>query len=227
MITFGAIVGPVRFLAVREVETLHELGLSNFGGAACVREPALLDAAIAMARTAFGDQFAHAVPFGMAAAYKFHLSRNHPYIDGNKRTAFAAGVAFLHLNGWEVTADQASAARIVLDVVAERCSKDALGDWYQASSRARPSIELRDFVQQQLDFVQVESAFTSFAVGSAAERVASVREAGESIPMIRQASLAAMAAAQAGDHQASIVLDTQALLLTVLSRIAEDAGYEW
>jgi len=226
VITFGAIVRPVRFFAVREVETLHELGLSNFGGAAGVREPALLDAAIAMARTAFGDQFAHAVSFGMAAGYTLHLSRNRPYIDGNKRTAFAAGVAFLHLNGWEVTADHASAAQIVLDVVAGRCSKDALGDWYQASSRARPSIELRDFVQQ-LDFVQVESAFTSFAVGSAAERVASVREAGESIPMIRQASLAAMAAAQAGDHQASIVLDTQALLLTVLYRIAEDAGYEW
>ncbi len=226
MITHGVLVRPVRFLTFREVETLHELGLSMYGGGAGLRDRALLDGAIAMARTAFGDRYAHDVPFGMAAAYTFHIALNHPYIDGNKRTAFAAAVAFLHINGWEVTADQPSAAQVVLDVVAGRCSKQALSDWFQSNSRARPSLELRDFMQQ-LDFMQVESAFSAVAAGGGEERLASVREAGESIPMIRQASLGAIAAAQAGDQQTALVLDTQALLLTVLYRIAEDSGYEW
>jgi death-on-curing protein len=88
-----------RFLTMAEVCRIHDSQLDEFGGQAGVRDNGLLEAAIAMPMARFGDQFLHDDLGAMAGAYLFHISRNHCFIDGNKRAATAAAVMFLRLNG--------------------------------------------------------------------------------------------------------------------------------
>ena len=63
----------------------------------------LLESAIAMPRASFGGEWLHKDDYEMAAAYAFHISRNHPFVDGNKRTGLACALAFFKLNGLSVS----------------------------------------------------------------------------------------------------------------------------
>jgi len=71
----------------------------SYGGAAGVRDINLLSSAVAMPYASFAGEFLHKGIFEMAAAYAFHISQNHPFLDGNKRTALASALVFLELNG--------------------------------------------------------------------------------------------------------------------------------
>lgn len=87
------------FLDVGDVLAIHRRGLDRFGGSDGVREPKLLDSAVAQPRATFGGAFLHEDLFQMAAAYLFHLVKNHPFVDGNKRAGLGAALVFLDLNG--------------------------------------------------------------------------------------------------------------------------------
>lgn len=87
------------FLDVEDVLAVHRRGLDRFGGSDGVREPKLLDSAVSQPRATFGGIFLHEDLFQMAAAYLFHIVKNHPFIDGNKRAGLAAALVFLELNG--------------------------------------------------------------------------------------------------------------------------------
>ncbi len=87
------------FLDVEDVLLIHEEQLAKYGGSAGVRDPDLLDSAVAMARATAGGEFVHEGLFAMAAAYAFHIAQNQPFIDGNKRTGLLAAIVFLDLNG--------------------------------------------------------------------------------------------------------------------------------
>ncbi len=81
---------------------IHSDQVVRYGGASGLRDRGLLESAVAMSRATFGKKYLHRYPFGMAAAYMFHLVQNHPFVDGNKRTGAASALVFLDLNGWEV-----------------------------------------------------------------------------------------------------------------------------
>lgn len=98
----GVLPKPPRFLEIDEVLTLQESAVDEYGGTYGVRELGLLEAAVNMPRQAIDGAFTHEIPFGMAAAYAFHICKNHPFVDGNKRTALAVCIVFLRLNGWEL-----------------------------------------------------------------------------------------------------------------------------
>ena len=91
-----------KFLTLSEILEFHQDLIETFGGSPGVRDLGLAESAVAMAEAGTGDEFFHAFPFEMAAAYAFHLVQNHPFVDGNKRTAFAAALTFLELNGYPV-----------------------------------------------------------------------------------------------------------------------------
>ena len=93
---------PPRFLTLAEVLEFHEDLIREFGGSPGVRDLALAESAVAMPYAGAGGEFFHAFPFEMAAAYAYHIAQNHPFIDGNKRTAFASALTFLELNGYAV-----------------------------------------------------------------------------------------------------------------------------
>ena len=73
--------------------------LAEFGGLDGIRDMGLLDSAIAQPRATFGGDFLHEDLFAMAAAYLFHMVKNHPFLDGNKRTGLLAATTFLDING--------------------------------------------------------------------------------------------------------------------------------
>jgi death on curing protein len=222
----GALAKPPRFLTEEEVLTLHELAIHAFGGKSGLRDRGVLLSAITMPQQGLADAYAHSMPFGMAAAYTFHLAKNHPFIDGNKRVAFAAAATFLYVNGWALVADEDDAANQVLAVVTGSLSKELLEAWIQAHVRPRPTLELRDFFST-IRYKQLAESFSALADGPQHERVASILEASGPIPAINEGNIGAVAAEQAGHAENAAILRHHTLLLTVLYRVAEDRGYEW
>jgi len=90
------------FLTLEDVLQIHEDQIERFGGAVGLRDRGLLESAIAQPQASFGGVFAHHDLFEMAAAYLFHLTSNHPFIDGNKRIGLASALVFLEINGIEI-----------------------------------------------------------------------------------------------------------------------------
>ena len=87
------------FLSVDEVRDLHRLQLERYGGPADLRDRALLESAVAQPAATFEAEYLHDGLYAMAAAYLYHLVRNHPFLDGNQRTGLLAALVFLALNG--------------------------------------------------------------------------------------------------------------------------------
>ena len=92
-------------LTVEIVREIHAEVIKSFGGSDGVRDQALLESAVAAPQASFGGESPYADLAEIAAAYLFYLCRNHPFIDGNKRTALGACIVFLRLNGIEPQPD--------------------------------------------------------------------------------------------------------------------------
>jgi death on curing protein len=119
----------------RVLHAVHDEQLAEHGGGTGVRDAGLFESAINRPQ-----QLAH---YGtpdvseLAAAYGYGISRNHPFIDGNKRTAFVALEMFLVLNGHELVADDADCVLTMLAVAAGDIAESDLADWVRI--RIRPS----------------------------------------------------------------------------------------
>jgi death-on-curing protein len=111
------------FLTLDEVLRIHSDQIRRYGGRRGVRDLGLLSSALAMPEASFGGLALHSSLPEMAAAYLFHIARNHPFVDGNKRTALAAALAFLWLNGRRLEADDDELTRMVTDLAAGRIGK--------------------------------------------------------------------------------------------------------
>ncbi|MBA3393926.1 MAG: type II toxin-antitoxin system death-on-curing family toxin [Deltaproteobacteria bacterium] len=88
-----------RFLTLDEVLGLHQRQIERYGGGSGIRDLGLLQSAISMPAASFDGVWLHGSLEEMAAGYLFHLAQNHPFVDGNKRTAAIAMIVFLRLNG--------------------------------------------------------------------------------------------------------------------------------
>jgi death-on-curing protein len=104
------------FLELDDVLAMHFQLVEAFGGSHGIRDKALLESALEMPRSGFGHEYFHKSIFEMAAAYLFHIAKNHPFIDGNKRIGFASAHAFLQINGYALTADNNTMYELVLHV---------------------------------------------------------------------------------------------------------------
>ena len=89
----------LRYLDVEAVLAIHAEVLAAHGGLPGLRDQGLLESAVAAPKASFGGQPLISDPVEVAAAYLFYLCRNHPFADGNKRTALAAALIFLEANG--------------------------------------------------------------------------------------------------------------------------------
>jgi death on curing protein len=104
------------FLTLAEVLEIHQDQIVRYGGDPGLRDMSLLKSALGMPAATFGGEFLHTNMFEMAAAYLFHLVKNHPFIDGNKRVGAVAAIVFLTLNGYEFDAPEEDFADMVLAV---------------------------------------------------------------------------------------------------------------
>jgi death-on-curing protein len=119
---------------LREVVfTLHEQSLAQFGGSAGIRDAGLLDSALGRPRhlLAYGKP----TVFNLAASYAFGLVKNHPFIDGNKRTGFIVAVTFLELNGLRFGAGEVDATVRTLALAAGELSEKAYSEWLKVNSK--------------------------------------------------------------------------------------------
>jgi death-on-curing protein len=92
-------VADTLFLTLAEMVEIHADQIHRYGGQGGVRDLGLLESALAQPEASFAGAWLHKDHYEMAAAYAYHLCQNHPFIDGNKRAALAAGLVFLELNG--------------------------------------------------------------------------------------------------------------------------------
>ena len=111
-------------LTVEIVREIHQTAIRDFGGSDGIRENALLESAVAAPQATFGGKAIYASLSEIAAAYLYYLCKNHPFLDGNKRTALGACLVFLRLNGVETKPDGPQWEQLVLDVAASRINRE-------------------------------------------------------------------------------------------------------
>lgn len=116
------------------VWAIHEMQLTEHGGSAGVRDAGLLASALARPEQlhAYGKPPPDA--FDLAAAYAFGIARNHPFIDGNKRTGYVCAELFLVLNGWRLAEDDAACVTRMLALAAGELSETDFAAWLRAGS---------------------------------------------------------------------------------------------
>jgi death-on-curing protein len=125
------------FLTLDDVLSLHEEQIRLFGGSAGIRQIDLLNSAMGNVEATFGEIFLHETLFEMAAAYLHGICRNHPFVDGNKRTAVAAALAFLGMNDIRVRANEDKFYDLVIGVAEKRISKAAVAVFLEENSVCR------------------------------------------------------------------------------------------
>ncbi len=114
------------------IHAVHDEQLGEHGGAAGLRDACLLESALArpMHLAMYGD----ADVASLAAAYGYGMAKNHPFVDGNKRTAFVAVELFLALNGWTLAASDADCVMAMLRLAASEWSEAQFAQWLRESS---------------------------------------------------------------------------------------------
>ena len=116
------------------VRAIHEEQIAENGGAIGIRDEGLLSAALARPRHwhAYGETDSHA----LAASYAFGIVRNHPFVDGNKRTALLSAYVFLRMNGWRLVARESDAATATLALADGKMTEAAYAEWLRRNSEA-------------------------------------------------------------------------------------------
>jgi death on curing protein len=123
----------VIWLERRDVEAFHDDQVAEYGGLRGLRDAGALESALARPRNlaAYGKPSLHE----LAAEYAFGIARNHPFADGNKRTALVAAFTFLELNGFEVVADEADAVVTFLALAAGKLKPAEMAAWLKVNSK--------------------------------------------------------------------------------------------
>lgn len=132
--------GPV-FLGLDDVLAIHRDQIERYGGSMGVRDLRRLESALAMPQAGAGGQDYHADLFEVAAAYLFHIVKNHPFVDGNKRTGAMAAHTFLKLNGLTLEASNQGFEKVVLSVATGKMGKAAAAEFFRKHSPRQRLLE--------------------------------------------------------------------------------------
>jgi len=128
-----------RWLSKLFVLALHERLVAEFGGLAGLRDEGLLESALGKPQNLFAYGSPNA--FDLAASYAFGIVRNHPFLDGNKRTGLAAAAVFLETNGFRVTAREVDATAATLGLAEGALSEKAFADWLTHHAEKGPAMQ--------------------------------------------------------------------------------------
>ena len=123
-----------RWLDRRIIVAIHDVQLVRHGGAGGIRDAGLLESALARPRNrhAYGE----AELYALAAAYAYGIVRNHPFVDGNKRTGFVTAALFLQENGLRLTAPEAEAVVMTIGLASGEMPEEGFAAWFR--DRAEP-----------------------------------------------------------------------------------------
>ena len=119
----------MRYLILNEVLELHRRLIERYGGSADIHDLGALESALAQPRMTFGGEELYPTIVEKAAALGFVLIKNHPFVDGNKRTGHAAMETFLVLNGFEIDAPVDEQEKVILQVASGELKREAFTRW--------------------------------------------------------------------------------------------------
>lgn len=111
--------------------------ISNYGGCDGIRELSLLESALAQPKAIFAKQYLHSNLFEMAAAYSYHLIKNHPFVDGNKRIGTTLAIHFLALNNIELKLTNTALVQLALDIANSQLTKTQIATYFKNHSRRK------------------------------------------------------------------------------------------
>jgi death on curing protein len=121
----------MRHLSLEEVRFIHALTIEQYGGSSGERDPAALESAIAQPAAEYFGVAVHPTVAAQASAYLYHLCQAHAFVDGNKRTAVFAMLAFLELNGLALHTSDDELFQLVVSVARGNLEKSAVTDQLQ------------------------------------------------------------------------------------------------
>ena len=127
----------IKFLDKETILAFHQDQVQTYGGKQGVRDEGLLESALAQAQASFEGEYVHDSIFDMAAAYGFHICKNHPFFDGNKRTALVAVYTFLFVNGYRLQADKKGLYAVMIDLANGKLEKEELAEFLEENARKR------------------------------------------------------------------------------------------
>jgi death-on-curing protein len=120
----------------RVVIAAHEESLAEHGGPSGIRDLGMLESALARPKNLYAYSEPPPSVQRMAAAYAFGITANHPFVDGNKRTALITAITFLRLNGLRLTADKADRYLTFYGLAAGSISEEELAEWFVRNTAA-------------------------------------------------------------------------------------------
>lgn len=126
----------IRWISKTALCLLHDETLAIHGGSAGLRDEGLLESALARPENRHHYENSDDV-FALATNYAYGIAKNHPFVDGNKRAAFAAAGLFLSMNGYQLTADKIEAYHQMIALAAGKITEEAYAEFLRANVRAR------------------------------------------------------------------------------------------
>ena len=120
-----------KFLKVEQVVEYHDLMVNQYGGLQGIRDLGLLLSALEMPKAAAFGQDLHPTIFDKAAAYLFHIVKNHPFNDGNKRTGAFAACVFLNVNGISTDFPDEEYENLVIAVAEGKANKEQIAHFFE------------------------------------------------------------------------------------------------
>lgn len=124
------------FLELGEVLLIHQDQLERYGGPTGIRDIRLLESAVSMPRAGIADRYLHEDIFQMAAAYLYYIVKDHPFVDGNKRTGTVAALVFLTMNDVEVVIDEGELEKMVRTVAEGSKAKSEAATFFRENTRS-------------------------------------------------------------------------------------------
>ena len=130
----------MEYLTLEEVLLLHARLVQRTGGSGGVRDMGLLDSALARPRATFGGEDLYPDLWHKAAALMHSLIKNHPFVDGNKRTALTATGLFLELNGYVMTASNEEALDLARCAAIGETTVESMAVWFEGHCQTHQSV---------------------------------------------------------------------------------------
>lgn len=125
----------MKFLSLEEVKQIHDMLIEEFGGSKGLRSEALLDSAVYRMNASFDGKDLYGSIYEKTAALFESLCKNHPFLDGNKRTAFVSAVTFLTINGCETDFDKDEAEEFVLKIATQKVELKKIAEFFKKHSK--------------------------------------------------------------------------------------------
>jgi death-on-curing protein len=127
----------IRYLTVEQIYRLHAREIERLGGTLGVREPEVIASVAETIAAGFGDFEYYPTLAEKAACLGYSLIQGHPFLDGNKRTAYQAMDVFLLVNGYELVGDVDEQERVIFAVASGHLDREAFTEWVSAHIRER------------------------------------------------------------------------------------------